>query len=125
MVKFDCDPGYVLTGERRRWCYETGDWNWAENGNAYCTREYSFYFCCCALEKNHDDDDILTQSLTDGCTANIIIERKSLSDGDKINSNSYSAMFKAMKYSPHDSNYQRKCVFISHLIFTWLTLFYS
>ena len=34
MVKFDCDPGYVLMGERRRWCYESGDWNWAENGDA-------------------------------------------------------------------------------------------
>ena len=40
MVKFDCDPGYVLTGERRRWCYESGDWNWAENGEAYCMRKY-------------------------------------------------------------------------------------
>lgn len=36
MVKFDCDPGYVLTGERRRWCYDDGDWNWAENGDAQC-----------------------------------------------------------------------------------------
>ncbi len=40
MVKFDCDPGYVLTGERRRWCYDDGDWNWAENGDAACVREY-------------------------------------------------------------------------------------
>ena len=39
MVKFDCDPGYVLTGERRRWCYDNGDWNWAENGEAYCVRK--------------------------------------------------------------------------------------
>ena len=44
MVKFDCDPGYVLMGERRRWCYDTGDWNWAENGDANCLSksEYSF-----------------------------------------------------------------------------------
>ena len=40
MVKFDCDPGYVLTGERRRWCYDNGDWNWAENGEANCVRKY-------------------------------------------------------------------------------------
>ena len=43
MVKFDCDPGYVLTGERRRWCYESGDWNWAENGEAYCMRKSNFF----------------------------------------------------------------------------------
>lgn len=36
MVKFDCDPGYVLIGERRRWCYESGDWNWAEKGDTQC-----------------------------------------------------------------------------------------
>ncbi|TRY73653.1 hypothetical protein TCAL_08799 [Tigriopus californicus] len=36
MVKFDCDPDYVLVGERRRWCYDSGDWNWAENGEAQC-----------------------------------------------------------------------------------------
>ena len=40
MVKFDCDPGYVLTGERRRWCYNDGDWNWAENGDAQCIRKW-------------------------------------------------------------------------------------
>ena len=28
--------GYVLTGEMRRWCYNDGDWNWAENGDAAC-----------------------------------------------------------------------------------------
>jgi len=39
MVKFDCDPDYVLTGERRRWCYDDGDWNWAENGEAECIRK--------------------------------------------------------------------------------------
>ena len=44
MVKFDCDPGYVLTGERRRWCYDDGDWNWAENGDAQCIRESNFQF---------------------------------------------------------------------------------
>jgi len=36
MVKFDCDEGYQLIGERRRWCYDTGDWNWAEKGDAEC-----------------------------------------------------------------------------------------
>ena len=30
-------------GERRRWCYESGDWNWAENGDAECIRKY--FFC--------------------------------------------------------------------------------
>jgi len=39
MVKFDCDPGYVLTGERRRWCFDDGDWNWAEKGDAQCVPE--------------------------------------------------------------------------------------
>eukprot|EP00096_Caligus_rogercresseyi_P016873 TRINITY_DN996_c0_g2_i3.p1 TRINITY_DN996_c0_g2~~TRINITY_DN996_c0_g2_i3.p1 ORF type:complete len:1255 (-),score=221.80 TRINITY_DN996_c0_g2_i3:184-3948(-) len=42
MVKFDCDPGYVLTGERRRWCYDNGDWNWAEMGEAQCVDESSY-----------------------------------------------------------------------------------
>ena len=40
-VKFDCDAGYVLVGERRRWCYASGDWNWPELGDASCIREYS------------------------------------------------------------------------------------
>ena len=31
--------GYVLTGEMRRWCYNDGDWNWAENGDAACVGE--------------------------------------------------------------------------------------
>ena len=43
MVKFDCDPDFVLTGERRRWCYDTGDWNWAEKGEALCIRESPFF----------------------------------------------------------------------------------
>ena len=43
MVKFDCDPEYVLTGERRRWCYDTGDWNWAEKGEALCIRELTYF----------------------------------------------------------------------------------
>ena len=30
-------------GERRRWCYESGDWNWAENGDAECIRKYYLY----------------------------------------------------------------------------------
>ena len=42
MVKFDCDPDYVLTGERRRWCYDSGDWNWAEKGEALCIRKLKF-----------------------------------------------------------------------------------
>eukprot|EP00095_Tigriopus_kingsejongensis_P008816 maker-scaffold1015_size70757-snap-gene-0.10 protein:Tk08816 transcript:maker-scaffold1015_size70757-snap-gene-0.10-mRNA-1 annotation:"hypothetical protein DAPPUDRAFT_305821" len=42
MVKFDCDPGYVLTGERRRWCYNNGDWNWAENGEAQCIAQAKY-----------------------------------------------------------------------------------
>lgn len=42
MVKFDCDPEYVLTGERRRWCYDTGDWNWAEKGEALCIPQATY-----------------------------------------------------------------------------------
>jgi len=38
-VQFDCDPGYVLVGERRRWCYDSGDWNWPELGTASCVPE--------------------------------------------------------------------------------------
>jgi hypothetical protein len=30
---------YVLVGERRRWCYDSGDWNWPELGQAQCIRE--------------------------------------------------------------------------------------
>ena len=36
MVQFDCDPGYVLLGEQRRWCYITGYWNFPEDGEAEC-----------------------------------------------------------------------------------------
>ena len=48
-VKFDCDAGYVLIGERRRWCYASGDWNWPELGEASCIRKFQppppkFYF---------------------------------------------------------------------------------
>lgn len=39
MVKFDCDKGYVLVGERRRWCFDSGDWNWPELGDASCIPE--------------------------------------------------------------------------------------
>merc|ERR1711860_303241 len=42
MVKFDCDPGYVLTGEQRRWCYQSGDWNWPEHGDAACVPQASY-----------------------------------------------------------------------------------
>jgi len=42
MVKFDCDPGYVLVGERRRWCYDSGDWNWPELGDANCIPEAQY-----------------------------------------------------------------------------------
>lgn len=41
-VKFDCDPGYVLLGEQRRWCYASGDWNWPENGEATCVTEAQY-----------------------------------------------------------------------------------
>lgn len=41
-VKFDCDPGYVLLGEQRRWCYASGDWNWPEDGEATCVTEAEF-----------------------------------------------------------------------------------
>jgi len=41
-VQFDCEPGYVLVGERRRWCYETGDWNWPELGDAECIPEAQY-----------------------------------------------------------------------------------
>merc|ERR1719334_1511778 len=42
LVKFDCDPGFVLVGERRRWCYESGDWNWPELGDANCIPEAQY-----------------------------------------------------------------------------------
>ncbi|CAG0880442.1 unnamed protein product [Cyprideis torosa] len=42
-VKFDCDTGYVLTGEKRRWCYASGEWNWPEEGEAECIPEDVFY----------------------------------------------------------------------------------
>ena len=42
MVKFDCDPGYKLVGERRRWCYDSGDWNWPELGSAACLPESQY-----------------------------------------------------------------------------------
>merc|ERR1740128_1291654 len=35
-VEFYCDPGYILTGEGRRWCYESAEWNWAVWGDAKC-----------------------------------------------------------------------------------------
>ncbi|KAF2368716.1 NIDO domain, partial [Trinorchestia longiramus] len=41
-VKFDCDPGYVLLGEQRRWCYASGDWNWPEDGEATCVTEQEY-----------------------------------------------------------------------------------
>jgi len=41
-VKFDCDAGYVLVGERRRWCYSSGDWNWPELGDASCIPEAQY-----------------------------------------------------------------------------------
>ena len=41
-VQFDCEPGYILVGERRRWCYETGDWNWPELGDAECIPEAQY-----------------------------------------------------------------------------------
>ncbi|XP_068250957.1 protein mesh isoform X1 [Palaemon carinicauda] len=41
-VKFDCDPGFVLLGEQRRWCYASGDWNWPENGEATCVTETEY-----------------------------------------------------------------------------------
>lgn len=43
MVKFDCDPGYKLVGERRRWCYDSGDWSWPELGSAECIPEKQYY----------------------------------------------------------------------------------
>ncbi|CAG0885412.1 unnamed protein product [Darwinula stevensoni] len=42
-VKFDCDPGFILTGERRRWCYATGEWSHPEEGRSYCMPEDEFY----------------------------------------------------------------------------------
>ena len=39
MVKFECDPGYILVGEARRWCYASGDWNWPEDGEVSCISE--------------------------------------------------------------------------------------
>jgi len=41
-VKFDCEEGFVLLGEQRRWCYSSGDWNWPENGEATCVTEEEY-----------------------------------------------------------------------------------
>lgn len=41
-VKFDCDPGYVLIGEDRRWCYASAEWNWALWGDAQCIPEAEY-----------------------------------------------------------------------------------
>lgn len=48
-VKFDCDPGYVLLGENRRWCFANGEWNWPEEGDAQCLREYSTFPLYCTV----------------------------------------------------------------------------
>ena len=29
-------------GERRRWCYDSGDWNWPELGDANCVPEKQY-----------------------------------------------------------------------------------
>jgi len=42
-VKFECDPGYVLTGEERRWCYASAEWNWAVWGEAECIPEIEYH----------------------------------------------------------------------------------
>jgi len=42
MVKFECDPGYILIGEARRWCYASGDWNWPEDGEVSCVSESQY-----------------------------------------------------------------------------------
>ena len=39
-LTFESSKGYVLTGEMRRWCYNDGDWNWAENGDAACVGKW-------------------------------------------------------------------------------------
>ena len=54
-VQFDCDPGYVLVGERRRWCYDSGDWNWPELGTAECIPEnqYNTMQVMCGCDVRH------------------------------------------------------------------------
>ena len=32
----------MLVGERRRWCYDSGDWNWPELGTAECIPENQY-----------------------------------------------------------------------------------
>ena len=32
----------MLVGERRRWCYDSGDWNWPELGTAECIPEAQY-----------------------------------------------------------------------------------
>lgn len=55
-VKFDCDPGYVLIGEDRRWCYASAEWNWALWGDAQCIRKSTtkicFYVASCLFLRN-------------------------------------------------------------------------
>lgn len=43
-VKFDCDPGYVIVGEDRRWCYASAEWNWALWGDAQCIRKLVYFY---------------------------------------------------------------------------------
>jgi Sushi repeat (SCR repeat) len=38
-VKFECDPGYVMTGEDRRWCYASAEWSWGVWGDPVCVRK--------------------------------------------------------------------------------------
>ena len=42
----------MLTGERRRWCYQSGDWNWPELGDANCIRKNFLYWKEKIVEKN-------------------------------------------------------------------------
>ncbi|KAK2720563.1 hypothetical protein QYM36_004442 [Artemia franciscana] len=43
IVKIDCDPGYVLVGEDRRYCWPNGEWSWTSFGAAECVPEGYYY----------------------------------------------------------------------------------
>ena len=75
MVKFECDPGYILVGEARRWCYASGDWNWPEDGEVSCiSKSRSGYRGVGELMESGDRDGELCQKASphDGSLVNCI-----------------------------------------------------
>lgn len=65
-VDFDCDPDFVLVGERRRTCQANGEWsvptkgsqdgrtetewaNWNPAKTTRCIGKFSIIYCCTSL----------------------------------------------------------------------------